>query len=214
MYHHRQIDVDSGERKTPSIKIFPFLEVKIWNNNCIRKVIMYCNIFTSNNSESTILLALDKEKNVKSTDLKYYSYDRLENYFKTHTPKKERQHSSRIHISGGRSLGLCLEKGGGGKGFSPPMSRRVYPTIWLIPWCVWCYLSSPTPNGQKDSCENITFPQLRLQAVKIHLVSRRLLPEWSWICHNFLFLKIRILFCLRYFSPNPQTNLKGREEKL
>ena len=48
---------------------------------------MYCNIFIHNNSESTILIALDKEKNIKSnsTHVKYYLFDRLEPYFETHT---------------------------------------------------------------------------------------------------------------------------------
>ena len=47
--------------------------------------------------------------------------------------------------------------------WSPDLMPRSYPTIWPIPWCIWCYLS---PRGQTDACENITFPQLHLRAVK------------------------------------------------
>ena len=42
-----------------------------------------------------------------------------------------------------------------------------YPTMWPIPWCIWCYHPSPS-CGQTDVCENITFPQLRVWAVTRH----------------------------------------------
>ena len=42
-----------------------------------------------------------------------------------------------------------------------PGGRSGYPTVWPIPWCIWCYPSLWTV----DAYENITFPQLSLQAV-------------------------------------------------
>ena len=35
--------------------------------------------------------------------------------------------------------------------------------MWHIPWCIWCYLT--TPHEQTDTCENIAFPKLSLRAV-------------------------------------------------
>ena len=40
-----------------------------------------------------------------------------------------------------------------------------YPTIWPIPWCIWCYLL-PLRREKTHTCENITLPQLRWRAVK------------------------------------------------
>ena len=39
----------------------------------------------------------------------------------------------------------------------PPRASPPSPvTMWPIPWCIWCHLSSPWV-GQTDACENITF---------------------------------------------------------
>ena len=40
--------------------------------------------------------------------------------------------------------------------------------MYPIPWCIWCYLPPP-PCEQRDACENITTPQLRLRAGMIKL---------------------------------------------
>ena len=63
---------------------------------------------------------------------------------------------------GGRCPGLCLWErvcvGGRGGGTLP------------IPWCMW--FTYPPPHGQKDICENTTFPQLHLWAITRRHFSR------------------------------------------
>ena len=50
---------------------------------------------------------------------------------------------------------------------------REYPSIWPIPWYIWCNLLPPPTQMETDTCENITFSQLRLRAVKIPLTLRQ-----------------------------------------
>ena len=64
---------------------------------------------------------------------------------------------SRSDVKGGWKVGLqiwCPERG--------------CPTMWPIPWCIWCYL--PASIGQTDICENSTFHKLCLPAVIISVV--------------------------------------------
>ena len=57
---------------------------------------------------------------------------------------------------------------------------RGYPTMWRIPWCIWCYLS---PCEQTDACQNTTFPQRYLRAVMKRWGSRVLVTgaDQPWI---------------------------------
>ena len=69
--------------------------------------------------------------------------------------------------SGGTSPGLM--SGGGWKlGLQIWCPERGCPTMWPIPWCIWCYL--PASIGQTDICENSTFHKLCLPAVIISVV--------------------------------------------
>ena len=56
----------------------------------------------------------------------------------------------------------------------------VAPTMWPIPWCMWCYPPAP-------SCENITFPQLPLR------VGKRL-PNFYTRQKNICFVSFRSTF--------------------
>ena len=57
---------------------------------------------------------------------------------------------TRCHKQGGMSD----VRGCGGRGYPTwPFLRVGYPTMGVIPWCIWCYIPPPP---QKDAYENIT----------------------------------------------------------
>ena len=68
------------------------------------------------------------------------------------------------------------------------------PTMWPIPWCMWCYLPPPQ---QTDACENITFSQLCLWVVNIlpwssQPVSR---PRKCLVCMWLDFIHLKMTIC-------------------
>ena len=78
------------------------------------------------------------------------------------------------------------------------LSQGGYPTMWRIPWCIWCYLS---PCEQTDACENTTFPQRYLRALMKRCGSRVLVTGADQpLIHD---RRSIIVKSLRYFPLQP-----------
>ena len=100
-------------------------------------------------------------------------------------------------------------RNGSGEGPKSNVRGGGNPTMWPIPWCMWCTCHLPGQNNRRlDGCENITVTQLHLLAVKnpslnvlfIYLARWRGsgwfnsgLALWTHTCRYALFLRFEVV---------------------
>ena len=105
----------------------------------------------------------------------------------------------------------------GAGGIIPDLSRG-YPTLWPIPWWIWCYLYPFPPWTDKHTCENITFLQLWWRVVnivklvfivyfKIHHIVNIQIPRAATKCNPFVLSDTETDRLIKMSYYRPQTKL-------